>query len=340
MAMHQLFDPDSSTYTYILADDTTLDAVIIDPVLEQRERDLKVLRDGNLKLKWILDTHVHADHVTGANALKIATGATSAVGEACGATGYDHPLNQGDVLTFGDERIDVIATPGHTPGSMSFVWRDKVFTGDTLLIGGCGRSDFQNGDAHALYHSITGKLFALPDSTVVYPGHDYKGRTASSIGAERAANPRLAGTSEEAFVELMAALNLPRPKRIDEAVPLNRMAGLLNETDATWASIPVTQLPAALGSDRALLVDLSDDIHFAQGHAPRAVPVKFDDYTRLGQLAAGCDKLYMICRSGRRSMLAARELASRGVHNVVNVAGGMHAWKEAGLEIVRKGEKV
>ncbi len=337
MIFHQLFDPASSTYTYILADDTTLDAVIIDPVLEQRERDLKVLRDANLKLKWILDTHVHADHVTGANALKIATGAFTAVGEACGATGFDHPLNDGDTIEFGDESLRVIATPGHTPGSMCFVWRDRVFTGDTLLIGGCGRADFQNGDAHALYTSITQQLFTLGDAMRVFPAHDYKGRTESSIGAERAANPRLAGTTEDDFVALMAALNLPRPKRIDEAVPLNRNAGALAEGDAPWASVQVTALSAALRSDdRALLLDLSDDIHFAQSHVAGAVPVRHDDFGHMSQLAAGCGKLYLICRVGRRSMLAARELATRGIHNAVNVAGGMHAWKEAGLDVVTK----
>ena len=334
MIFHQLFDPASSTYTYILADDTTLDAVIIDPVLEQRERDLVVLRDGNLKLAWILDTHVHADHVTGANALKKATGAFTAVGKACGALGYDRALRDEDTVTFGGEQLRVLATPGHTPGSMSFLWRDMVFTGDSLLIGGCGRTDFQNGDAHALYASITRKLFALPAATRVQPGHDYNGNTDSSIGAERAANPRLAGTSEDEFVALMAALDLPRPERIDEAVPLNRIAGLVMETDTPWASIPVAALPAALRNDRALLVDLRDATDYAQGHVAGAVPVRHDDVTRIGQLAAGCGTLYLICRTGKRSMLAARELAARGTVNVVNVAGGMHAWDEAGLGVV------
>ena len=334
MIFHQLFDSASSTYTYILADDTTLEAVVIDPVLEQRARDLQVLRDGNLKLKWILDSHVHADHVTAANALKIATGASSAVGEACGAGGYDQPLNDGDTLSFGNEQISVLATPGHTPGSMCFLWRDRVFTGDTLLIGGCGRSDFQNGDAHALYASITRKLFTLPGTTRVYPGHDYKGRTDSTIGAERAANPRLAGTSEDDFVALMAALDLPRPKRIDEAVPLNRMAGPVAEGDAPWQTMPPVEAARAMrGNDRALLVDLSDAWHFADGHAPGAVPVAHDNIARLKQLAAGCDKLYLMCRSGRRSMLAARELAAHDIHNVVNIAGGFEAWKAARLEV-------
>jgi sulfur dioxygenase len=333
MIFHQLFDPASSTYTYILADATSLDAVIIDPVLEQRERDLAVLQAGNLKLQWIIDTHVHADHVTGANALKAATGALTAVGEACRAVGYDRDLHHGDTIAFGCERLDALATPGHTPGSMSFVGRDRVFTGDTLLIGGCGRADFQNGDAHALYTSITQKLFALPDATIVYPAHDYNGHTASTIGNERAANPRLAGHSEEDFVALMAALNLPRPKRIDEAVPLNRIGGLVNEHDTPWLSVPVTSVPQALRSDRALLIDLRDAADCEQGKAPGAVRVTHDDYPHMAALAAGCDHLYLICRTGKRSMLAARELAARGVRNAVNIAGGMQAWRDAGLPL-------
>ena len=335
MIFHQLFDPASSTYTYIIADGTTQDAVIIDPVLEQRERDLAVLRAGNLKLNWIIDTHVHADHVTGANALKAATGALTAVGEACGAVGYDRDLHHGDTIEFGHQRLDALATPGHTPGSMSLVWRDRVFTGDTLLIGGCGRADFQNGDAHALYTSITQQLFALPDATLVYPAHDYQGRTASSIGAERAANPRLAGNTEDQFVALMAALNLPRPKRIDEAVPLNRIGGLVDEHDTPWASVPVHAVLPALRSDRALLIDLRDAADVAAGKAPGAVRVAHDDYPHMATLAAGCANLYLICGTGKRSMLAARELAACGVHNAVNVAGGMQAWRGAGLPITQ-----
>ena len=333
MIFHQLFDPASSTYTYILADRATLDAVIIDPVLEQRERDLAVLRAGSLKLQWILDTHVHADHVTGANALKSATGAFTAVGEACGAPGYDHALRDGGTIEFGAERIDVLATPGHTPGAMSFRCRDHVFTGDTLLIGGCGRVDFQNGDARVLYASITQKLFTLPAAMRVNPGHDYQGRTHSTIGAERAANPRLSGVSEDDFAARMAALELPLPKRIDEVVPLNRIGGLVEETDTSWVSAPVRAVPEAMRSDRVLLMDLRDADDFAQGKAPGAVRIAHDDIAHMAALATGCAKLYLICRTGKRSMLAARELARRGVRNVVNVAGGMRAWREAGLKI-------
>jgi glyoxylase-like metal-dependent hydrolase (beta-lactamase superfamily II) len=222
----QLFDPPSSTFTYILADDATGDAVVIDPVLDNVERDLAVLREAGLTLRYILDTHVHADHVTGAEALKRATGATTCVCGDCGTWGYDREFEDGDSIAFGAERIDVIATPGHTPGSVCYKWRDAVFTGDTLLIGGCGRTDFQHGSAHQLYDSITQRLFALDDATRVYPGHDYHGRTSSTIGEERRANPRVAGKSREEFVHIMENLQLPLPRRIHEAVPANLAGGV------------------------------------------------------------------------------------------------------------------
>lgn len=225
MLFKQLFDKASSTYTYLLASDSG-EAVLIDPVYEQVERDLAVLREHGLKLVWVLDTHVHADHVTGAKALKAATGTQSAVGDGCNASGFDHRLNDGAELRFGDEVIRVIATPGHTHGSVSYAWRDRVFTGDALLIGGCGRTDFQAGDSGTLYHSITDKLFALADETLVFPGHDYNGRRVSSVGEEKALNPRLAGKSKEEFVAIMDGLNLPMPRLINVAVPANLVGGL------------------------------------------------------------------------------------------------------------------
>ena len=224
MMFKQLFDTTSSTYTYLLAADSG-EAILIDPVYEQVERDLALLREHNLKLAWVLDTHVHADHVTGSNALKAATGAQSAVGDGCNASGFDHQLHDGDELRFGNEVVRVIATPGHTSGSISYAWRDRVLTGDALLIGGCGRTDFQAGDANTLFHSITDKLFALADETLVYPGHDYNGRRVSSIGEEKALNPRLAGKSKEEFVAIMDGLNLPMPRLINIAVPANLVGG-------------------------------------------------------------------------------------------------------------------
>jgi sulfur dioxygenase len=325
MIFHQLFDPESSTYTYVIGDDRTHEGIIIDPVLGQQERDLEVVRSAGLRLAWILDTHVHADHVTGANAIKARTGARTAVGEACGTVGYDHAIADGKVLAFGSQALTAISTPGHTPGSTCFAWHDRVFTGDTLLIGGCGRTDFQNGDARALFRSITRRLFTLPDATLVFPGHDYKGRTQSTIGAEKAGNARLAGRTEDEFVELMGSLGLARPKKIDEAVPLNKVAGPLAEGDAPWASIPAASLPAALDSPGAIVADLRDPNMAAADPLPGTTLVGHRDFDRLAEMASRCGTLYIVCGIGQRSMIAARELAARGVVNVVNVVGGVRS---------------
>ncbi len=333
MILHQLFEPDTATYTYILGDEGTREAVIIDPVLGRRERDLEALRAAEVKLSWILDTHVHADHVTGANALKVATGAMTAIGEACRAPGYDRALNDGDRIVFGGESLLALATPGHTPGSLSYLWKDCVFTGDSLLIGGCGRTDFQEGDARALYTSITRKLFTLPESTRVLPGHDYRRRTESSIGEERRTNPRLAGVGEDAFIRLMAGLNLAPPRRIDDAVPLNRNAGVLSEGDTPWASVSPTMANQALRGGHAKLADLRDAREHEESRPPGAVSIPDADLGRLEGLAKGCETLYIVCRTGKRSMLAARALAERGVLNVASVAGGMLAWRESGAQV-------
>ena len=223
----QLFDAESSTFTYILAGPGSPEAVIIDPVDHNLERDLRHLERLGLKLAYVLETHAHADHVTSAGTLRERTGAKAAVPSGCGMLPAEMQLDDGDVLTFGQgETIAVIHTPGHTAGSMSYVWRGNVFSGDTLLIGGCGRTDFQSGSADALYDSVTGKLFALPDGTRVWPGHDYKGQSVSTIGWEKRHNRRLAQRSREDFVKLMGELNLPKPKLIDVAVPANRNLGL------------------------------------------------------------------------------------------------------------------
>lgn len=222
----QLFDQESSTYTYLIADDATKQAVLIDPVGRYIDEYLALIQTLKLQLIYCLETHVHADHVTASGKLRRILRLQTAVGEQCGATSADIQLNHGDHIICGTHSILVIATPGHTAGSLSYLWHDKLFTGDALLINGCGRTDFQGGDAGTLYDSITQQLWRLPDETLVYPAHDYQGRRVSCIAQEKAINPRLAGKSREDFVAIMQQLNLPKPTMIDVAVPANRKCGV------------------------------------------------------------------------------------------------------------------
>ena len=226
----QLFDEATSTLTYLLVDEETKDAVIIDPVKEHIDDYVKLVEQLKVKLLFALETHVHADHVTAGGLLRRKLGVKVGVSQQCGAQDADMQLNEGDVIYFGKEQIKVIATPGHTAGSLTFLWQDKLFTGDALLINGCGRTDFQSGDAAILYDSIVNKLFIYPNETLVYPGHDYHGHRVSSIGQEKLINPRLAAKSKEAFVAIMENLNLPKPKLIDIAVPANKSCGI-DETE-------------------------------------------------------------------------------------------------------------
>lgn len=225
----QFFDTISSTYTYLLADRLTRDAVLIDPVDEEADTYLQYLSNYDFKLRYILETHVHADHITAAEKLRQATGAQTAAPAGCGVPTADLALLDGEVLKFGAETVKVLHTPGHTPGHVAYLWRDCAFTGDALLIGGCGRTDFQGGDAGMLYDAITGRLFALPDETRMFPGHDYRGNKASTIGDEKRSNPRLAGKTREEFIDIMANLKLAPPKMIDIAVPANKRSGLRHE---------------------------------------------------------------------------------------------------------------
>lgn len=225
MLFRQLFDAETSTYTYLLADEGTREAALIDPVLEQVDRDLKLLEELGLKLVLVLETHVHADHVTGAGQLRERTGATVAA-SARGAPCVNRQVAHGDTLRVGGLEVKVLETPGHTDDSLSFLCEGRLFTGDALLIRATGRTDFQNGDAGQLYDSITGRLFTLPEDTVVYPGHDYAGHALSTIGEEKRHNPRLAGRTRGDFITFMKNRQLPPPKKLDIAVPANRACGV------------------------------------------------------------------------------------------------------------------
>ncbi len=334
----QLFDPASSTYTYLLWDPATREAVIIDPVDEQVERDLATIREHGLKLLWALETHAHADHITGAGLLAEHAGARTAAPQGCGITTAARQLKDGDVLQFGAEELQALATPGHTAGSMSYLWRGNVFTGDTLLINGCGRADFQSGNAEALYKSITTILFALPDDTVVWPGHDYQGRTQSSIGAEKTGNARIAGKSMAEFVEAMAQLKLPRPPRMDEALPANLSSGMDPRRHDAVGDQPLHARPA-LGyagdvspqlafqwwqAGEAVLVDVRTDaerewVGFVPGAVAlawkqwpgMAMNLQFDDALRAA-VPVG-KKAVLLCRSGVRSIAAAKRATELGI---------------------------
>ncbi len=331
----QLFDPASSTYTYLLFDQDSRDALIIDPVDDQLERDLAALKEYGLKLRWTVETHAHADHITSAGQLAEHAGAKTAAPEGCGITTAAVQLRHEDTLKFGGEQIRALHTPGHTAGSMCFLWRDQVFTGDTLLINGCGRTDFQSGSAQALYRSITEQLFSLPDAITVWPGHDYQGRTHSSIGAERSGNPRLAGKSMEEFVTLMNNLNLPKPKRIDVAVPANLTSGLRHDAEGGlllsarpapgYAGDVMPQLAWQWVQNRqAVLVDVRTDAEREWvGFVPDAVPIAWkqwpimsmnSDFDQVLRAAVPPGKkVVLLCRSGVRSIAAAKRATELGM---------------------------
>lgn len=226
MLFRQLFDRESSTYTYLIASQETQEAILVDPVLEQVDRDLKLLEELGLKLSYCLETHVHADHITGTGKLRTLTNCQGIVPENAQVECADREIKHGEKLVMGEVSIEAIATPGHTDSHMSYlVAGDKVLTGDCLLIRGCGRTDFQSGDPGTMYDSITQRLFTLPDTTLVYPGHDYQGQTVSTIGEEKAFNKRLGGKTRESFIEMMNNLNLPDPQKMSQAVPANQSCG-------------------------------------------------------------------------------------------------------------------
>ncbi len=346
----QLFDPASSTYTYLLFDAGSREAIMIDPVDAQLERDLDVLKQYGLRLKFVMETHAHADHVTSAGALIEHTGAVVATPIFCNVTPAAIQLKDGDALTFGNEKIEALHTSGHTAGSMSFVWRDHVFTGDTLLIGGCGRTDFQSGSAEALYDSITLILFKLPDHTTVWPAHDYKGQTHSSIGFEKEHNPRLTDEhgerrSKDAFVALMNALHLPKPRLIDQAVPANMILGLHHDAGANDTMIDTIQPAADYAGDisaelahqwmlsgKATLVDIRSHAERAWvGFVPDVAGIEWKiwpgmamnpnfDAELKASVPAGASVM-LLCRSGVRSIAAAKQAQSLG-YTAYNILEG------------------
>ena len=359
MIFKQLFDPETWTYTYLIADTEINEAVLIDPVNTQIDVYVDMLDEMNLTLKYSLETHVHADHITAGGLLRKRLDTQTAVSQLCGAESADIQIQDGDVFEFGNsEQIKVLATPGHTPGSSSFLWRNRVFTGDALLIGGCGRTDFQGGDSGSQYDSITLRLFTLPDDTLVYPGHDYKGYRVSSIIQEKTLNPRLAGKSRDEFIKIMQNLNLPRPKLIDEAVPANLFCGLEDEhhdavpqaetaapkrmqvvstpTLVAEAKQKITEIDVftareQINADNVLLVDVREESEFSAGHIDRALSLPRGVLEfKINNLPEFSDKnspILLYCGGGGRSALAALSMQCLGYTQIMSLAGGYKAWK-------------
>jgi sulfur dioxygenase len=346
MLLRQLFDQDSSTYSYLLADEATREAVLIDPVFEQFERDATLIEELGLSLCFALETHVHADHVTSQGLLKQRFGACTVISERAGAVCADRLVKHGDRLRFGRYELEVRETPGHTGGCVSYVCQTPrlAFTGDALLIRGCGRTDFQQGDASSLYRSVHEQVFSLPDDTAIYPAHDYKGHTVSSVGEEKRLNRRLgAQKTLPAFVELMRGLTLAFPKQMQLAVPANLACGLgtpaprpTAETDSSWAPIAlsaagVPELDADwLAGHRAevTVIDVRepDEYRGELGHVAGAVLSPLSALLN-GSATLPLDRpLVTVCRSGGRSGKAALALRDRGVSRVASLRGGMVEW--------------
>ncbi|HLT64280.1 MAG TPA: MBL fold metallo-hydrolase [Pseudohongiella sp.] len=346
MIFRQLYDAVSSTYTYLLADEQSREALIIDPVFEQCQRDLALLRELDLELKLILDTHCHADHITAAWLLKQKTGASIALSAEVGAEGVDIPLHHGDMVGVQGVQLEVRSTPGHTDGCLSFVLSDysMVFTGDALLIRGCGRSDFQQGDPARLYRSITEQIFSLPDDCAIYPAHDYNGRTRSTVCEEKLYNPRVGGNANERdFVQYMKAMQLPHPKKIDEALPANLRCGrpedgkLPQEPDwadiqTNFAGIPEVGpewLENHLAEVNVLDVREVDESGLAVADVPNLINIPLSELRdRVAEIPT--DKpVITLCRSGKRSSLALGVLKSAGHDKVANLRGGLLNWQHS-----------
>jgi glyoxylase-like metal-dependent hydrolase (beta-lactamase superfamily II)/rhodanese-related sulfurtransferase len=332
--IQQLFDEISSTYTYMLIDETSNEAIIIDPVDRKLERDLAVIKKDSLLIKWIIETHAHADHITSAAKLAELTGGKLAAPKACDIRTATWQLENKNQLNFGSQSIIAISTPGHTAGSMSFLCGKNVFTGDTLLINGCGRTDFQSGSSADLFHSITCILFQLPDDVVVWPGHDYNGKKKSTIGIEKKSNSRIAGQSKESFIQLMAELNLPRPKLIDVAVPANKNSGLRPEAndfanaqtnlDQGYAGDVSNQIAWSwFKSKEAVLIDVRTQAEIKWvGFIPGSVFIPWrnspnltpnDNFNHDIKIASAGKKVLFLCSSGIKSIEAAKRATELGI---------------------------
>ena len=345
MIFRQLFDSTSGTYTYLLASRRGGEALIIDPVLEKVDRYVQLVNELDLRLVKAVDTHLHADHITGLGALRDRTHCITVMGERSKVDVVSMRLSEDDKLTIEGIALDVLYTPGHTDDSYSFLMRDRVFTGDTLLIRGTGRTDFQNGDPRAQYDSIFNKLLRLSDETMIFPAHDYKGETVSTIGEEKRFNPRLQVRSMNEYVELMNNLKLPNPKMMDVAVPANMRIGLAQEEIARrgWA-LSAQEAKALAGCPDVAFVDLRERAEREKhGIVPGALHSPYKNLQdeiaaggMLHELATTSGKrIVFLCAFGERSAMAVQAAQDAGLKTACHIAGGIDAWKKADGPLAR-----
>jgi sulfur dioxygenase len=348
LVFRQLFDPPSSTYTYLLADGRSGAAVIIDPVFEQVRRDAALIEELGLRLAYALETHIHADHVTGAWLLKQQTGCRIALSADSGADAADRHLVQDDVVVFGGRNLQVRQTPGHTSSCLTYVLDDRsmAFTGDCLFVRGTGRTDFQEGDPRAMYRSVHEQIFTLPDSCLLYPAHDYRGLTVTSVREERRFNPRLGGEIGEGdFTGYMKNLHLAHPKKLDVAVPANLKCGRPENDVAAlaepgWAVLRysfagIWEIDPHGLEEHAPAVQILD-VREAQefvgplGHIRGAILIPLGDLTERAAELARDRPIVAVCRAGSRSAQATVILREAGFGDVANLAGGMLRWRAEG----------
>lgn len=340
MIFRQMFDATSGTYTYLLASRPGAEALIIDPVIEKVDRYIQIMNELDLRLVKAVDTHLHADHITGLGALRDRTACITVMGENTKADVVSMRVGDGDSLDIEGVSLDTIYTPGHTDDSYSFVMGDRVFTGDTLLIRGTGRTDFQNGDPRAQYESIFNRLLRLPEATMVFPAHDYKGDTVSTIGEEKRFNPRLQVASVDEYITLMNNLNLSNPKMMDVAVPANMKVGLAQEEIARkgWA-VSAQGAQDRLGDPDVTLVDLRENRERERhGEIPGSLHAPYRELVEnirpggmLHELARATGRqLLFYCAYGERSAMAVQAAQDSGLARARHIEGGIDAWKKIG----------
>lgn len=353
LLVRQLFDAATGTFTYLLADVPSGQGVLIDSVFEQHERDLSLIRELGIELVASIDTHAHADHVTGSWLMHQATGCAIGLAAAARADHVTLPLSHGDRVAFGGRFVEVRSTPGHTDGCITFVLDDQsmAFTGDALLVRGCGRCDFQQGNAHTLYSSITEQILSLPETCLLYPGHDYTGRSVTSVAEEKAFNARLGGAATERdFVGHMENMKLPHPHKIAEALPGNMRSGKprAEAPASSWA--PLSRSYAGLPeltpdwvadhSPQLTLVDVRSQEEFngPDGRIPGSVLIPLPELdSRANEIPAG-QPVVVVCHSGSRSALATQQLIKAGVAQVANLRGGISRWEAEGYPMERLAE--